>query len=164
MLHLIFLTISGEFFHSISLRDITTNNGLILLCKFEHLLLNLWEVILRDCLTFCRHHVIEETIFNCRTKTKLNAWVKLLQCLSKEVGRGVPEGMLTFFVIEPVKCDTCVLIDRTIEFCCYAIYTARYNVTGESRRNTLGDLITSYALFVFTNGTIWESDFNHTTN
>ena len=54
--------------------------------------------------------------------------------------------MLTFFVIELVQCDGSVLIDRTVEFCCFAIYTARYNVTGESRRNALGDLKTSYAL------------------
>ena len=164
MLHLIFLSIGSEFLYSIRLRDVMTNDLLVLLSKFAHLLFNLWEVILRDCLTLCRHHVIEETILNSWSESELNAWVKLLQSLCKEVGRSVPEGVLTFFVIELVQCDGSVLIDRTIEFCCFAIYTARYNVTGESRRNALGDLKTSYALLVFTNGTVWESDFNHTTN
>ena len=68
----------------------------------------------------------------------------------------MPEGVLTFLIIKLIKSNRCILIDRTIELYCFAIYTARYNVTGESRRNALGDLITSYALFVLTNGTIWE--------
>ena len=132
MLHLVFLSVGSEFLNSLSLRDVATNNLLVLLSKLAHLFLNLWEVVLRDSLTVCRHHVIEEAVLNSRTKTKLNARIKLLQSLSKEVGRGVPEGVLTFFVIELVKCDGSVLIDRTIEFCCFA--------------------------------TVWESDFNHTTN
>ena len=140
------------------------DNRLVLLGQLAHLLLYSGKVVLRDSLPRSRHHIIEKAVLHCRAEAELNARIEFLQCLGKQMGRGVPESVLAFFVIELVKCDGRISIDGTVQFCRYAIDTARYNVTGESRRNTLGDLITSHTLFVFTNGAVWESDFNHTTN
>jgi hypothetical protein len=52
----------------------------------------------------------------------------------------VPESVFAFLVLKLVKSDSCILVDRTVEFNCFAIDTARYNVASESRRNALGDL------------------------
>ena len=114
MLNLIFLSVCSKLLNSISFRNITTNNLLILLSELTHFLLNLWEIILRDCLTVWQHYIIEEAIFNSRTEAKLYTRIKFLQRLSKEVGRGVPEGVLAFFILKLVQRNSSVFVDGTV--------------------------------------------------
>ena len=73
----------------------------------------------------------------------------------------MPEGVLAFLVLKLVQGDGGISVDGTVKFYSFTIYSARYNVAGESRRNALGDLKASHSLFVFTNGAVWKSNFNH---
>ena len=86
VLALIGLTVSGKLFQSVCLCHLLANDGLFLGSQFTHFLLNLREVTLLDALTVFQQHIIEETILDGRTESELDTGIKLLQCLSKQMG------------------------------------------------------------------------------
>jgi hypothetical protein len=55
--------------------------------------------------TLRRHHIVEETCLNSGTEAELDAGIEFLQSLGKQVGRSVPEGVLTLVVVELIKFD-----------------------------------------------------------
>ena len=57
-------------------------------------------------------YIIVKTVFNGRTDTKLNAWIKFLQCFGQQVGTSVPESMFALFVFPFIKNEVCIFIDR----------------------------------------------------
>ena len=133
MLHLILLAVGLEFRYGICFCHIPAHDRLVSLGKFTHLLLDAWEIVLRNDLPFGRHHVVEESVFNSRAEAELYARIELLQGFCQQVGRGVPEGVFAFFVFKLVELDRSVLCDRPVQLLCLTIDPARYNVTGESR-------------------------------
>ena len=147
-----------ELFQGISLSHLFANHRLLLACQFLHLCLNLGEVALLDALAVLQQHIIEETILDSRTETKLDARIQLQQCLSQQVGRCVPEGMLTLLVVELVERYGCILIDRTVQLYCLTVYSTADNAACESRRDALCNLIASHALLIRTNRSVWKSN------
>ena len=133
VLHLIFLSVSLKLLDGVGFGYLTSYDGLVFLGKFLHLLLDLGEVVFGDHLALRGHDIIEEAVLDSRAKAELYAGVELLQCLGEQMGRSVPEGVLALFVVELVKSDGCVLVDRTVQLGCLTIDPARYNVAGESR-------------------------------
>ena len=114
MLALVVLTIGLELLERFGLRHFTAHNGLVLLGQLAHLFLNLGEVVLRNHLTLGGHNVIEEAILYGRTEAELDAGIELLERLGEQVGRGVPEGVLTLFVLKLVKRDGRIGSDGTV--------------------------------------------------
>ena len=133
VLALVFLTVSLELSECISLRNLLANYRLVLLGKFQHLSLDLGEVILRNHLTLSWHHIVEETALYGWTETKLNTRIKLLKSFSEQVCRSMPECVLTLLILKLIEFYIRILIDRTVQLYCLTIYTARYNVASESR-------------------------------
>ena len=133
MLYLISLSLSAELLHCISLGNLTAYHSLVLTGKFEHLVFYLLEVALLNHLSIREEYIIEEAILDSRTETELYAGEQLLQSFCKEVGRGMPEGMLSLFILEAIEVYLCILIDGTIQFCCLTINTTCYAVAGKSR-------------------------------
>ena len=128
VLHLILLSLCLELCYGISLSHFLTHYGFVLASQFKHLILYLLEVALLDHLAVRQLNIIEETVLCGRTETKLYAWVELLQCLGEEVGRGVPEGVLAFFVLKAVEGDGSILSDRTVEFGGLTVYATCHAV------------------------------------
>ena len=114
VLALVVLTIGLELLERFGLRHFTAHNCLVLLGQLAHLFLNLGEVVLRNHLTLGGHNVIEETILYGRTEAELDAGIELLERLGEQVGRGVPEGVLTLFVLKLVKRDGRIGSDGTV--------------------------------------------------
>ena len=133
MFALIFLPIGPELFKGICLRHILSHNGLVFLSQLAHFFFNLREIALADDIPLLRHYVIEETIFDGRPETELNAGIKFLQRFGQQMRRRMPEGVLTFFIFKFVECDVRILVDRPVQFYRLTINSARYNVAGESR-------------------------------
>ena len=161
VLHLILLTLSLELCDGVSLSNLLTHYGFVLTSQFEHLILNLLEVALLNHLAVRELNIIEETILGSRTEAELYARIEFLECLSEEVGRGVPEGMLAFLVLKTIEGDGGILSDRTIEFGCLTVYAARYNTACQCWRNTLCYLESGYTAFVLAYRTIGEGYINH---
>lgn len=66
--------------------------------QLAHLGLDLREVVLRDNLAVGRHHVIEKAVLHSRSESELYAGIQLLERLGQQVGRRVPERVLTLVV------------------------------------------------------------------
>ena len=114
VLALVVLTIGLKLLERFGLRHFTAHNCLVLLGQLAHLFLNLGEVVLRNHLTLGGHNVIEESILYGRTEAELDARIELLERLGEQVGRGVPEGVLTLFVLKLVKRDGRIGSDGTV--------------------------------------------------
>ena len=164
VLHLVVLAHGLELLDGVGLRHLAAHHGLVFLGQLAHLGLDLREVVLRDHLAVCRHHVVEEAVLHSRTKSELYAGVQLLERLGQQVGRRVPERVLALVVRKLVEVDACILVDGAVELRRLAIDPARYNVAGESRRKALCDLKTRHTLLIRANRAVGESDFNHHTN
>ncbi len=133
MLALVLLTVGLEFLQGIGLGDFAANDGLVLLGEFLHLGLDLGEVVLGDGCAFGWHDVVEEAILNGRSETELNAGIELLQSLCQKVGGGVPEGVLTLFVLKLIEGDGGIFIDGSVQLCGLTIHAATHNVACQSR-------------------------------
>ena len=105
------LTSFTEFLQRILFSDALTHQYLFLYSQLGHLGLDSWQIcLLNDC--FTRVYIIVKTVFNGRTDTKLNAWIKFLQCFGQQVGTSVPESMFALFVFPFIKNEVCIFIDR----------------------------------------------------
>ena len=164
VLTLVGLTVGSKLLQSVGLSHLLANHGLFLRSQFLNLSLNLGEVALLDALAVLQQHIIEETILDSGAETELNARIQFLQRLSQQVGRCVPEGVLTLFIVKLVERNRCILVDRTVQLYCLTVYTTAYHAACESRRDALSNLKTSYALLIRTNRSVWESNVNHIYN
>ena len=151
VLALILLTVGLELLQGVSLRYIAAHHRLVLACQFLHLSLNLREVVLRDSNALRRHHVVEESVLDGRTETELNARIKLLQRLGKQVSTSVPESVLALLVLKLIQGDGGVFVDRSVKFYCLAVHSATYNAACQSRRNAFSNLKSSHALLELAN-------------
>ncbi len=134
------LTVSSKLLQGIGLRDLMANHGLLLTSQFLHLGLNRSEVAFLDHLAFRQQHVVEETVLNGRAETKLYARIELLQGLGQQVGRGMPEGMLSFVVVKLVKRDFSIFHDGAVQFDGFSVNTTADDAACKSRRNALSNL------------------------
>ena len=162
--NLIMLPVGLKLFDCIGFGNFLTDNRFVLFCQFLHFVFYLRKVVFGDSLALWRHYIIKETVLYCRPEAELNTRIKFLKRLGKQVRRRVPEGMFTLFIIKLKKLNAGIFHNRAVQFTGFSINLARYNVASKSRRKTLCNLITSYALLVITNRSVWESDFNHITN
>ena len=133
MFALVGLSISTKLLQSLGLGDFTTYDRLVFASQLQHLCLNLGEVALLDHLAVFQQHIVEESVVNGRSESELNARIKSLQSLCQQVGGSVPERVFALIVIKLVERDGSIGIDGAVQLDCLTIYTARYNVAGESR-------------------------------
>ena len=161
---LVGLTVGTKFLQSVGLRHFAAHDGFVFSCQFQHFLLDFREVAFLDDFAVFQQHVVEKSVLDSRSETELDARIEFFQRFGQKVGRSVPESMLSLVVVELEEGDGGVRVNGAVEFHCLTIDCARYNVACESRRDALGDLKTSYALFIRANRTIWECDFYHIQN
>ena len=128
VLALVGLTCSTEQGEAVCLAYLLAHNGFVLAGKLQHLVLNLLEVAFADLLAFGKQNIIEEAVLDGRAEAELDAGIEFLQSLGKQVGAGVPEGVLALFVLELVELDACIGGDGAVQFCCLAIHATGHNV------------------------------------
>ena len=158
---LVSLTTVGKELNSVSLWDVFTNECILLLHEFLHLLFNLRKVFFADAHALRGHHVVVETVFNSRTDTKLSAGPNFTDCFSHQVRRSVPKGVLRFSVFPLVEVDGSIFENGAVQLHRFAIHAACQHVLCKTTWNTFRNLQTSNAALVFTNATVRKSNFNH---
>ena len=146
---LVALTSVAKELQSICLGNVLTHQCFLALHEFLHFLLNLWEIRIRKLHSLRWHHVVVESVFNSRTNTELSAWIEFLKSFCHEVGRSVPESMLSFFIVPLVKHEVCIFVDWTIEFSCFAVHATSNDILCKARTNAFSDLQTCYTSLVF---------------
>ena len=132
VLALVGLTCCTEQGEAVGLAYLLAYNRFVLTGKLEHLVLNLLEVAFADLLSIGKQHIIEEAVLDGGTEAELDAGIKFLQSLSKQVGACVPEGMLTLFVLELIELDACISINGAIQFCRLTVHATGNNVLGQT--------------------------------
>ena len=113
---LVCLSLVAEELQRIGLGYILTHQRFLALHEFHHLLLDSLEVSFADDSTLGRHHIVVEASLNGRTYTELRARVQLLQRFGHQVSTGMPEGVLTLFVIPFIQNQISVRGDRAVQF------------------------------------------------
>ena len=113
-----------------------------------HLSLNSCKVVSCESL-FCIK-VIVETVVDSRTDSKLCAWVKALNSLSKNMGSCMPESFLAFLAVKSHNLESAVLVD-----CCTQVAYVSVNFYAasglvESHADSLDNLSRRHRIFDFT--------------
>ena len=117
----VFVAFFTEKFQCIGLADICTYDGCFAGCQFGHFVFDDRQVgFLDDC--FARIHVVVETVFDSRADTEFYTRIEFLECFGHEVGRTVPVGMFTFFVVPFIENDVRIAVDRAGEIPGFSVY------------------------------------------
>ena len=111
--------------------------------------------------TFSGHYIIIETIFYSRTYAELSAGVEFLQCLSHQVGAGVPEGMLALLVIPLEELYACILVDGAVQFHGFSVHSACKHILSQTAADAFCNLKTGDSCFVLAHRAIGKSDIYH---
>ena len=96
---------------------------------------------------FTRINVVIESVFDCRTDSEFHAGIKFLKSLGKQVGRTVPESMLSFRIIPFEKLDFSIFLNGTCQVPFLAVNCGGKNILRETRTDTLCDLQRSGSAF-----------------
>ena len=155
------LTCCAKQLQGISLGHFLAHHGFLLGSQFLHLLFDGGEITLADLLAVGQQHIIVETVFDGRTEAELDARIEFLQRLGQQMGTGVPEGVLALLILKFVEHKLSVLVDGAVQLHCLAVHSAAHHATCQSRRNTLGNLITRHTRLALEDGAIGECNVNH---
>jgi hypothetical protein len=73
VLALVGLSVGSKLLQGVGLGHLLANHGLLLASQFLHLCFNCWEVALLDHLAVRQQDIIEESVFDSRSETELDA-------------------------------------------------------------------------------------------
>ena len=166
-LTLICLTFLSEVGKSVCFAYVFAAEHLLALLYLLHLLLYTRQVRLFDGLTVSRENIVIETVLDSRTYTELNTGIQLLQCLSHEVRRGVPECMLGFLIVPLMKTKLTIGMQRQGQIHLLKIFGSRNFYTRcqhflcKALTDRLSHLKSADAISVLALTSIRKSDSNH---
>ena len=133
VLALVGLAVGSKLLQGIGLGHLLANHCFFLGSQLLHFFFNLGKIALLDHFAVGQQHIIEESILDSRSETKLNARIQLLQSLGQQVCRCVPEGMLTLLVVPLIERNGSVLVDRTVQLYSLTIHSASDNAACQGR-------------------------------
>ena len=168
-LALVGIALLGEVLQGIGLGDLDALEVLFVLGQFEHLLLDLGQVGVRDGRA-AEVHVVVETIFDRGTDTELDAGIQGLERLRHQVGGGVPEDTLRLVGIPFEQRDRGVCLDRARQVVSRTLALRR--LTGEfhgcgqyfssqPRADASGNLISGNAFLKGPDAAVRKRDVDH---
>ena len=74
----------------------------------------------------------------------------------------MPESMFTLFIFPFQQLYRCILVDRTEQIPCFAVYTRRQHLLGQARADTFGYLHGRRTFSILSHGVIRKCNLNHT--
>ena len=161
MFNLVCLPVGLELRNSIGLADLFAHHRLIFASQFKHFGLYLRKIVLRNSITILWHNIIEETVFHCGTEAKLDARIKLLQRLGKQMGRRVPESVFSLCILKTKESDCRVLCNWPVKFGRLIIDCTTNNIAGQGWRYAFSNLQTGHTGFILSHRSVRKSNLYH---
>ena len=157
---LVFVAFLGEILQCFGLAHVNALESLLLASQFKHLLLDGYKVGFGQGDVACVD-VVVETGIHCRTNAELHTFVQSLDGLSHEVGRRVPEGSLTFWIVPCEELDGGILVDGAHGIPHLTVYFGRQHITRQTFAQALGDIQRRHTGFKLSDTIVRKGYVNH---
>ncbi len=166
---LVLISFLLEEFHGFRLGNIDSLEDFLFPGEFEHLLLDLREVALRNG-SVPEVDIVVEAVFHGRSDAELGARIEGFEGRGHKVGRRMPEDMLALVILPFEESDGRVFFNRSGQVYDLSLVNrmvacqlnfSRKDFLSQSRADALCDLESSYTFFELLLASVWKLDIDH---